>query len=152
MILPLPSLQPEPSFDPPTCLAVLTLWPPGPRMCPTFLVTSGPPLLSALQPHCSLAPPGTCQPPGLCPWTPSPPRVPGDVGGGAQKPPPHQVSAGRVGVGTGPFSSSLGAALTWGALLRSPPPGRAAALAWIGVASDSGVTLAAPLLPVGCTE
>lgn len=55
-------------------------------------------------------------------------------------------------MGTGRFSSSLGAALTQGALLRSPPPGGAAALAWIGVASDSGVALAAPLLPVGCTE
>lgn len=41
----------------------------------------------------------------------------------------------------GRYSSSLGAALTWGALLCSPPPGGAAALAGIGAASDSGVTL-----------
>ncbi|CAN0514803.1 unnamed protein product, partial [Rangifer tarandus platyrhynchus] len=50
----------------------------APEWCPTLLVTSGPPLLSALPPHCSPAPPGNCQPPGLCPWTPSAPGVPGD--------------------------------------------------------------------------
>ena len=65
---------------------------------------------------------------------------------------PHTRSLQEGWGGTGRYSSSLRAALIWGALLRSPPPGGAAALAWIGVASDSGVTLAAPLLPVGAGD
>lgn len=154
MILPLPSLQPEPSFEPSKCLAVLALLPGGlqaPECAPSSWSPLGHPC-SLHSSHTALWP--LLEPASLQASAHGPPLPRGArrCGRWHTETSPTPGSVGRVRVGTGRFSSSLGAALTQGALLRSPPPGGAAALAWIGIASDSGVALAAPLLPVGCTE